>query len=99
LDLLPTSHFAQSLTAVKLPDRIDGKALQAHLKQKYGIEIAGGQDELAGKILRIAHLGFVDPFQLMSAFAGLELALRDFHDPVELGKSVGTLAGRLHQEW
>ena len=38
--------------------------------------IAGGQDELKGKILRLGHMGFVDPFDILSALGALELALR-----------------------
>ena len=55
LELLAKSHSASGLTAVKLPTTIEGKAFVSHLRQKYGVTVAGGQGALAGKIVRIAH--------------------------------------------
>jgi aspartate aminotransferase-like enzyme len=44
---------------------------------------------LKGKILRIAHLGYMDAFDTISAIAAFEMALRHFGHPVELGRGVG----------
>jgi len=66
-----------STTAVKVPFGIDGKELLNIMRVKYGITIAGGQGKLAGRIIRIGHIGYVDMFDLIVVFAALEMALND----------------------
>lgn len=89
-DLLAQSHPANGLTAVALPSSIDGGKLVKHLQSRYGIIAAGGQDQLKGKIIRLAHLGFVDPFDLITVMSALELALHDLSAlPKPLGSGVG----------
>ena len=45
------------------------------MRIKYGITIAGGQDHLKGKIVRIAHVGFFSEFDIITAISGLEMTL------------------------
>ena len=47
-----------TLTTVKIPDGIDGKAFSLYLLNNYGIEIGGGLGELAGKVWRIGLMGY-----------------------------------------
>lgn len=47
-----------TLTTVRIPDGIDGKAIAGKLLQDYNIEIAGGLGELGGKVWRIGLMGF-----------------------------------------
>jgi aspartate aminotransferase-like enzyme len=49
----------------------------------------GGQDQWKGKVIRIAHLGYVDTFDTVIAMFALEMALRKFVASVEFGKEVG----------
>ncbi|MCH8979683.1 MAG: hypothetical protein IH945_10650 [Armatimonadetes bacterium] len=44
---------SDSLTSVKVPDKIDGLEFVRHLRVNYGITVAGGQAHLKGKIFRI----------------------------------------------
>jgi aspartate aminotransferase-like enzyme len=53
-----------------------------------GVTIAGGQDHLKGKIFRIAHLGYVDTFDIIIAVSAVEMALTKFGHMVTLGKGV-----------
>jgi len=69
---------SDSLTAVKLPESIDGVAFNKHLREKYGITVAGGQAHLKGKIFRISHMGYYDSLDMISMASGLEFALADF---------------------
>ena len=50
--------------------------------------MAGGQDVLKGKILRLGHMGYVDQFDVLSAISGLELVLLEMGYPVENGAGV-----------
>ncbi len=47
-----------TLTTVKIPEGIDGKAFTLYLLDKYGIEIGGGLGDLAGKVWRIGLMGY-----------------------------------------
>ena len=85
-----TQHPADMLTAVKVPDGIDGVAFTKNLRDKYGISIAGGQDELKGKIFRIAHVGYMNDFDIITAISAVEKGLSDSGYPVDIGKGVAT---------
>jgi aspartate aminotransferase-like enzyme len=45
------------------------------LKTKYNVDIAGGQDHLAGKIFRINHMGLVEDFEASWAVNAIELVM------------------------
>jgi len=49
---------SNAVTAICVPDGTDGVALVKAIKSK-GITVAGGQAELKGKIIRIAHMGAI----------------------------------------
>jgi aspartate aminotransferase-like enzyme len=79
---------AEGLTAVTVPAGLDCALLLKKLETQYGLKLASGQDPLKGKIFRLAHMGYVDYFDVLAAVAGLELALKDMGWPVELGNAV-----------
>ena len=47
-----------TLTTVKIPDDIDGKAFALNLLNNFGVEIGGGLGELAGKVWRVGLMGY-----------------------------------------
>lgn len=47
-----------TLTTVRIPDGVDGKAVARQLLNEYNIEIAGGLGELGGKVWRVGLMGF-----------------------------------------
>lgn len=51
-------HRLPSLTTVRIPDGVDGKAVAGQLLRDYNIEIAGGLGELGGKVWRVGLMGF-----------------------------------------
>jgi len=66
---------ANILTALTLPEGVDGQALIEEILKEEGISIAGGQLHLKGKIIRIAHMGFISKEDLDAGFAALEKRL------------------------
>ncbi len=76
------------VTAVELPGDIDGGKVPATLR-RLGITANGGQGELKGRILRIAHCGYFGAFDILTSLSGLELALDQLGHPVEHGAGVG----------
>ena len=47
-----------TLTTVKIPEGVDGKAFTRHLLNNFGIEIGGGLGNLAGKVWRVGLMGY-----------------------------------------
>jgi aspartate aminotransferase-like enzyme len=88
LALFPKENPSLSLTAIEAPAGVDGQAIYKDLRVKYGITGAGGQDKLKGKIFRIAHLGYADTFDVITAVAGIEMVLKGLGHPVKLGSGV-----------
>jgi serine---pyruvate transaminase len=94
LELLgPEDENANVVTAIKLPDSIDGAKVPKLMRDKYGITIAGGQGRLKGKIARIAHCGYFGAFDIVTTVAAFEMTLRELGHPVELGSGVGAAQG------
>ena len=80
---------ANVVTAIALPDTIDGGQVPKLLRDRYGITANGGQNELKGKILRIAHCGYFGAFDILTTLSGLEMTLRELGLDVEQGAGVG----------
>lgn len=90
LELLARKHPSPAVTAVRVPSTIkDGKALPKLMRDKFGVTIVGGQDELEGKIIRLSHLGYCGIFDITTGISALELALSELGHPVEFGRGVG----------
>jgi len=53
-----------------------------------GVTFAEGQDDLKGRIIRIAHVGYMGAFDVLVAVGALEMALKKFNHPVKLGQGV-----------
>ncbi|GAB4309965.1 pyridoxal-phosphate-dependent aminotransferase family protein [Pseudothermotoga elfii] len=86
------------VTAVKVPESIDGKKLVKIIRDKYGVTIAGGQGHLSGKIFRVAHLGYVSMFDTITAISALEFTLSELGYKIELGTGVRAAMETLKRE-
>ena len=89
LKLLAEDAPSPALTALHVPSNIDGGKLVAYLRDRMGVTFMGGQDQLKGKIVRIGHLGYTGAFDIVTAIAALEMALRHFGHDAPLGRGVG----------
>ncbi len=81
----PDDDGANAVTAASLPDAIDGGSVPKLMRDRYGVTVAGGQDHLKGKIVRIAHCGYYGAFDIVVALTALESALRDLGHEAEPG--------------
>jgi serine---pyruvate transaminase len=79
---------ANVVTAIVLPEEIDGAGVPKLMRDRFGITIAGGQGRLKGKIARIAHCGYFGPFDIIVTVSALEMTLRELGHEVELGAGV-----------
>jgi aspartate aminotransferase-like enzyme len=87
LELFPAQPNT-ALTVVKMPANVDSTAVVSKLEKQYGLKLANGQDTLKGKILRLAHMGYIDQFDILAAIAGVELVLHEMGHRVEIGAGV-----------
>ncbi len=88
---------AAGLTAVKVPEGVDGGALLARLESRFGVKLAGGQDKLRGKIFRIGHFGVLDELDILGTLAALEMTLAELGWPVTLGAAAAAAEAQLLQ--
>lgn len=88
LKLLAPDAPSNAATGVFVPEGVDGGKLVKYLRDEMGVTMAGGQDHLKGKVLRVAHLGYVDTFDTITAVASIEMALNKFGYKAEFGKGV-----------
>ena len=88
MQLLAKDIPSNAATGCFLPENIDGKKFVKYLRDDCGISLAGGQDQLAGKILRISHLGYHDVFDTITAICAIEMGLKKFGIDIKLGSGV-----------
>lgn len=73
---------SDSVTALLVPNGIDGQKLRSHLESKYNITIMGGQDQAKGKIIRIGHMGYIQKHEMLRLLECLGLCLIDLKSPL-----------------
>jgi aspartate aminotransferase-like enzyme len=86
LRLLAPTAPSSAVTGLWVPDGIAGGDLTKYLRDVMGVTIAGGQGKLKGKILRLAHIGYADSFDVVVGLSALEMALRHFGHDVRFGQ-------------
>jgi aspartate aminotransferase-like enzyme len=67
---------SNAVTAVRMPEGADGVEFVNTLRDTLGVTFAGGQEALKGKIFRIASMGYLNQFDVLTAVAAVEYALQ-----------------------
>ena len=88
LKLLAPHSPSPAATGVYMPEGIDADQVLDYLRDKMNITLAEGQDQLKGKVIRIAHIGYMGAFDVITAVAALEMALRKFGAEIHFGRGV-----------
>ncbi len=88
LELFAPTAASDAVTAVKVPSGIDGEKLVKTMRDTYGVTIAGGQAELKGKVFRIAHMGFIAEFDIITGLSCLEKVLTQMGYKFTLGAGI-----------
>ena len=88
LELFAPTAGSDVVTAVKVPAGIDGEKLVKTMRDTYGVTIAGGQAELKGKVFRIAHMGFIAEFDIITGLSCLEKVLAQMGYKFTLGAGI-----------
>lgn len=66
-----------TVTSVKIPDGVDGKKWLEILRDKYSIVLAGGMGETKGKIVRVAHMGWISKKEIDEVLHALKKSLKE----------------------
>ncbi len=88
LELFAPESPSNAVTAVKSPEGMDAQEIVKLYRDKHKITIAGGQAQAKGKIFRLAHLGYVDKFDVITSIAALEMILKELGYSFKLGSGV-----------
>jgi aspartate aminotransferase-like enzyme len=88
LGLLAPKSPSPAATGIYLPAGIDADQVLDYLRDKMNVTLAEGQDQLKGKAIRIAHVGYMGAFDVITAIAALEMALRKFGAEIPFGRGV-----------
>jgi aspartate aminotransferase-like enzyme len=88
LKLLAPDSPSPAATGIFLPKGLDADKVLDYLRDQMGVILAEGQDQLKGKAIRIAHVGYMGAFDVITAIAALEMALRKFGAEMPFGRGV-----------
>ncbi|HJW76900.1 MAG TPA: alanine--glyoxylate aminotransferase family protein [Thermoleophilia bacterium] len=84
----PDDPEANSVTAVKVPEGVDGAKIGKLARDRYGVWLAGGQGPLKGKIFRLGHCGYFGASDIVVGLATVEMVLAQLGYDVPLGASL-----------
>ena len=89
-------YLSPSVTAIQIQE-LDAEKFRKRIKEKYDILLAGGQDDLKGKIFRVGHLGYVNDRDIISVIAaiGNTLVQEDKITATRIGEALKVASGHL----
>jgi aspartate aminotransferase-like enzyme len=88
LRLIAPDSPAPGVTGLLTPDGLDSGKLVRLMRDELGVSVQGGQDHLRGKLVRIGHMGYLGPFDMLVLISALELGLQRLGHRVALGAGV-----------
>ncbi len=80
-----------TVTAVKMPEGVTDAEFRGTTRDKYGVELAGGQDHLKGNIFRIGHMGNISYKELVQTFAAIGMTLKGLGAIEDAGAGVASI--------
>ncbi|SCG86261.1 pyridoxal-phosphate-dependent aminotransferase family protein [Methanobacterium congolense] len=86
------SAASNTVTAIKMPEGVTDKDMRGTMRNKYHIELAGGQDHLKGNVFRIGHMGNITHREILTTMSALEMTLKELGFDITLGEGVAAVA-------
>jgi aspartate aminotransferase-like enzyme len=87
LPLLTSDDDASPTVTAVRTDSNTTKRLKKILQEKYALSIAGGQEKLKGEIIRIGHMGYCSPYDILKVLSATEMSLQQLEGGNFLGKA------------
>ncbi len=98
LPLFPQSPVtSNTVTALMVPDGLNGTAIVRHMYERYNTVIAGSRNKLDGKVIRIGTMGAVAEADILQDLLYLERTLAALGHPVTPGAAVAAAVERLNR--
>ena len=88
-------YRSNTVTSAVPPAGLDVAALRNLLNQRYGVVIAGGQGKMAGKMIRVGHLGAVAEGDVVQVLWAIEQALEELDIAPADGRGVAAVTASL----
>lgn len=89
---------SEAITSVYTPEGLNDDAVYKGLLKMANFTIAGGQDQLKGKIFRIGHMGYVDDIDIIGVLGSLEIVLKKLgYERFHMGASLEAAAQSLQE--
>ena len=88
------SWYSDTVSAILVPEGIDGAKIIAHAFKRYNLALGAGLARAAGKLFRIGHRGDLNEVMLLGAIAGAEMAMIDCGVNVQPGSGVAAATNR-----
>lgn len=86
--LTKDADASPTVTAIAAGNDFDAEQLRHVVKENYNMTFAGGQKQLKGRLLRIGHMGWCFPTDVITAISFIEMGLRKMNVKIELGTGV-----------
>ena len=84
----PDDERSAVVTAIRAPEGVDIADVLLTLRDRFGVQLIGGQGRLKGHVFRIGHIGWFDVFDITTALAAVELVLGEAGADIERGVAV-----------
>jgi alanine-glyoxylate transaminase/serine-glyoxylate transaminase/serine-pyruvate transaminase len=76
---------SNTITAVLVPDGIEGTAVVEHARQRFNMSLGIGVGQSRQRAFRMGHLGSLNAHEFNAMVSGVERTLREMGLPVSLG--------------
>ena len=80
--------YSDTVSAIVVPEDGDARHVIARAYDRYNLSLGTGLAQLAGRVFRIGHLGWLNEVMLCQALGGAEMAMRDSGIMIEPGSGV-----------
>jgi aspartate aminotransferase-like enzyme len=97
LKLLAPDNPAAGVTGILTPEGIDSGKLVRHMRDELGVSVQGGQDHMKGRLVRIGHMGYLAPFDMLVAIGAFEMGLAKLGHRFDSGAGVAAVQARIAQ--
>jgi alanine-glyoxylate transaminase / serine-glyoxylate transaminase / serine-pyruvate transaminase len=80
--------YSDTVSAIVLPEGVDGNEMVAHADRRYGVAFGAGLGKVAGRVFRIGHLGRMSEAVALCGLATAEMAMADVGVAITPGSGV-----------
>jgi serine---pyruvate transaminase len=95
LKLIAADAPAPGVTGLLTPVGLDGSKLVRMMRDDLGVSVQGGQDQLTGKLVRVGHMGYLGPLDMLVAVSALEIGLARLGHRFPIGAGVAAVQERI----